>query len=165
MTDDFLGKSIRGEITHYTSEMAEQHDPQELLRMLDELVSLDHVVSVRWHQYTPYFNDGDACTFSVASPEVLLDVADEDDYDGDAEDNFLSEYYLYQYGEGDNWQQREAGKTYTYRGIETRAIYDALCKLQSKFKHHEAILQKKFGDPAVITYSGYEFSVDFYDHD
>lgn len=25
------------------------------------------VRAVRWHQYTPYFNDGDACTFTVGN--------------------------------------------------------------------------------------------------
>lgn len=165
MTNDFFGKTIHGDITHYTEGLAEQHDPIEFLNLLDALVSLDHVEAVRWHQYTPYFNDGEACTFNVYEPEVLLDVSDEDDEDGDASDNFLSAYYLYQYGEGSTWEERNQKRTYTYKGIDTKAIYDALIALSSVTQHHEAILSKKFGDPAVVTYDGDSFDVEFYDHD
>jgi hypothetical protein len=30
------------------------------------------VAAIRWRQYTPYFNDGEPCTFRVCDPEVLL---------------------------------------------------------------------------------------------
>jgi hypothetical protein len=30
------------------------------------------VAAIRWRQYTPYFNDGEPCTFNVCDPEVLL---------------------------------------------------------------------------------------------
>lgn len=30
------------------------------------------VAAIRWRQYTPYFNDGEPCTFKVSDPEVLL---------------------------------------------------------------------------------------------
>lgn len=33
---------------------------------------------LQWTQYTPYFNDGDACTFGVRSAYVLPVAADED---------------------------------------------------------------------------------------
>jgi len=38
---------------------------------------------VSWTQYTPYFNDGDECTFGVNDFDVYLteDDFDEDDYD------------------------------------------------------------------------------------
>jgi len=36
---------------------------------------------VKWTQYTPHFNDGDACTFSVNDPEVSVkSVTPEDMY-------------------------------------------------------------------------------------
>jgi hypothetical protein len=43
--------------------------------------------AIRWNQYTPYFNDGDACYFSAHNPEVNLfnedeDCQDEDDFNG-----------------------------------------------------------------------------------
>ena len=35
--------------------------------------------AIRWNQYTPYFNDGDPCTFSVGEVMFLVDGAAEDD--------------------------------------------------------------------------------------
>jgi hypothetical protein len=50
------------------------------------------VESIRWRQYTPYFNDGDACEFSVRGIYVKLVGADEDG--GDYEDGYEDEYGL-----------------------------------------------------------------------
>jgi len=37
------------------------------------------VKAVKWTQYTPYFNDGDPCTFSVNDPEFYFEGDDQDD--------------------------------------------------------------------------------------
>jgi hypothetical protein len=37
--------------------------------------------AVKWDQYAPSFNDGDACVFSVHTPKYLLSVAGEDEID------------------------------------------------------------------------------------
>jgi hypothetical protein len=41
------------------------------------------LVKFGWHQYTPYFNDGDECVFSadLGDPHILLEGQDEDLYD------------------------------------------------------------------------------------
>ena len=38
----------------------------------------EDVKAVSWAQYTPYFNDGDSCTFNNSEPELLY--LDEEDY-------------------------------------------------------------------------------------
>lgn len=48
--------------------------------------------AVRWRQYTPYFNDGDACTFSSGDLSILFDGADEEA--GDYEDGYIENYGL-----------------------------------------------------------------------
>jgi hypothetical protein len=35
----------------------------------------------KWHQYTPYFNDGEECTFSVSNDESSLEINDLGYYD------------------------------------------------------------------------------------
>lgn len=68
------------------------------------------VDAVRWSQYTPYFNDGDTCTFSVndwyARPIIIaesvnspegLDEELAEQYGCEDEDGFIDEY---QYREG-----------------------------------------------------------------
>jgi hypothetical protein len=52
------------------------------------------IKAIIWTQYTPYFNDGDPCTFSVHDPEFLIES------DG-SEDNY-SEYF-YDYDEDEDW--------------------------------------------------------------
>jgi hypothetical protein len=41
------------------------------------------VDSFAWVQYTPYFNDGDACTFGVNSDEDSIEINEESAYDDD----------------------------------------------------------------------------------
>ena len=40
------------------------------------------VKSIKWKQYTPYFNDGDACTFSVHEAYVFTGANNEDSWEG-----------------------------------------------------------------------------------
>lgn len=44
--------------------------------------------AIRWEQYTPYFNDGDPCEFSVGEPRFKVANGDEDE--GDWGDGFIS---------------------------------------------------------------------------
>jgi hypothetical protein len=37
------------------------------------------VVAIRWTQYTPYWQDGDTCTFSAEDPELQLFATEEDE--------------------------------------------------------------------------------------
>lgn len=37
------------------------------------------VVAIRWTQYTPYWQDGDTCTFSAEDPELQLFATEDDD--------------------------------------------------------------------------------------
>lgn len=55
--------------------------------------------AVRWSQYTPYFNDGDTCEFSVREIGVKFD---DGDCGGDYDDGFLSKWdvgYAFQDGQ------------------------------------------------------------------
>lgn len=62
---------------------------------VDKIPGGDHVLAVRWSQYTPYFNDGDSCEFSVNDPHVRLSKVAiaalrkvEEDEDEDWEDGY-----------------------------------------------------------------------------
>jgi hypothetical protein len=46
------------------------------------------ITAVRWRQYTPYFNDGDPCTFGVGEFTYKIDGKLDDG--GDYEDGFYS---------------------------------------------------------------------------
>lgn len=160
--NDFLGKPIHGDITHYTERVSEQHDPAELVRALDALCALDHVESIRWEQFTPYFNDGEPCVFRIQELTIKLDVSHGD---GDYEDGFLWEYELYEQGEGATWKERKENIIFQYRGIDTTDIFNSMNDLNNMMQHHKVIMQEKFGDPAQVTYDGETFHTEYYDHD
>ena len=69
---------------------------KEALSLLDEL----GIDSFTWQQYTPYFNDGDACVFSVYADEPRINDVDPYETDnfpkyGTAEyDTFWTPYRL-----------------------------------------------------------------------
>ena len=39
------------------------------------------VETFKWHQYTPYFNDGDECVFGVSNDDDSLEINEVDYYD------------------------------------------------------------------------------------
>jgi hypothetical protein len=63
-TRNFLGIPIDGEISR-----GDKRTPQRPLSELEPLIRAvlddDTIHSFGWRQYTPYFNDGDACVFRV----------------------------------------------------------------------------------------------------
>lgn len=131
-----FGRPIEGEVPRYTEGMPEQDDPARFLEALDELLNAEGVTGVVWHQYTPYFNDGDACTFGVYGGGVLL---------ADSEDDDPVEVYSLDDGPIKN---------------ALRAFERVLESGQ-----HYAVLSEKFGDPAEVKATKEGFAVEFYDHD
>lgn len=172
MTDTFYDRPIKGTISHYTESPGEQHHPDDLINALDALISLPEVAKVRWTQYTPYFNDGEACVFGVNSAEVLLTVEandevdeEDDEYDDYDQTHWRSTYELHEYGEGDTWEERRANMKYEIKGVNTAHVENKLAALEEEMNYHEVILSDKFGDPAEVTYDGEKFVVEHYDHD
>lgn len=167
MTDTFFDKPIHGDISHYSEGQKTQHDPQEFIDALDALVNLPGVESVRWEQYTPYFNDGDACVFNTHEFVVKLDNFD--DVEGDYGEGYLAAYELRSYKEGYDWRSGDEGLEYKYgtgdEAVDTTEIYQALQHVGEIVDHHYSILSDKFGDPAQVTYDGESFNVEYYDHD
>lgn len=54
-----------------------------LFKFIEEKVKdIPNFLRLQWIQYTPHFNDGDACEFSVCDPEIFLLDPDEDASDG-----------------------------------------------------------------------------------
>lgn len=68
-----FGRPITGDIPRYSEGMSEQDDPQKFLDALDTLLNIEGVFAVRWREYTPYFNDGDPCTFSAYVDGVIME--------------------------------------------------------------------------------------------
>lgn len=162
---DFGGKTISGDINRFSEAPPTQDDPQVFLDALDKVLECPGVEAVRWNQYTPYFNDGDACTFSIYSAYVKIKGDDEEV--GDYGNGFRSTYDLYDY-------DPEAGDTYETRrkfnqigDFPAKMIHDSLSEFEGVLESgkHYVVLNEKFGDPAQVTATRDGFEVEFYEHD
>jgi hypothetical protein len=113
--------------------------------------------ALRWTQYTPYFNDGDACVFGVndvyftnAKGEQLNDVNSWGwgEYEGDDEDVWAESYMTYLSGK--------------------QGVNAASCEfLSSMINSSEMvdIMEQMFGDHVCVTVTREGIDVEEYDHD
>jgi hypothetical protein len=69
------------------------------------------LVAIRWRQYTPYFNDGDACRFSVREFYTKMATTAEDA--GDYEDGF-------------DWEEGVVGEAVGHLQCITKDVYLAV---------------------------------------
>jgi hypothetical protein len=177
-TRTFMGMTIEGEVGRFTPRPA-QRPAEELLPYVNNLLAFDEIAGVKWTQYTPYFNDGDACVFSANGPMLTLT----EDADKTAEDDEEQEEYAYDdrvwisdYSEKFlslvpeyDWVGKWPDRVKVYReGTGNRDLaeaYDALEALESGA--FDDVLQEHFGEHSMVHfYKGSDkIRVDFYEHD
>lgn len=63
--ENFLGIPVEGII--YENHKAEQKSLEELAPLIKAVLDDPMFVTIEWAQYTPYFDDGDTCTFRVGT--------------------------------------------------------------------------------------------------
>jgi len=102
--------------------------------------------AVRWTQYTPHFNDGDACTFSVHDPFVSIKPLKEMD-DDEINDTDTAPWFS-------AWSDNG------------NPCAKAAAEVGKFFQDIEDVLETAFGDGVEVTVkrSG-AITVDDYDHD
>lgn len=110
----------------------------------DLFIKHPELYAVKWNQYTPHFNDGEPCTFSVHELEYLLkkEVVDlEDDIDVD---------------EDYEWLGRAEGELYESLSALSHFIEDV---------DNEQILASLFGDGVSVVATENGIETEDYDHD
>ena len=119
------------------------------------------VTTIRWTQFTPYYNDGSECVFGVNEPEIELSMSYLKKHPGL---NVMgSEYYK---GEGEPPQSRTVstyGIDKKYK-VEYPELYDALESIKELFTA-EDILRHVFGEHAEVVVTPEKIVVEEYDHD
>lgn len=96
------------------------------------------LIAIRWRQYTPYFNDGDPCTFRLGDFDMKFPDTPEDG--GDCEDGFESTY-----GER---RKSPVAEAVSALGRIDRQVYESV-----------------FGDHCTVTATREGFEVEEYEHD
>lgn len=78
-----LGMPIKGEIFRPSSRKKNQRPKSQFATLVKAALDAKGVEELRWRQYTPYFNDGDACVFGAHSLEMRVEgVEIEDGFPG-----------------------------------------------------------------------------------
>lgn len=161
MTTNFLGIPINGDITRGGARV-EQKPIEELQPILQAVLDDPTIVEFGWRQYTPYFNDGEPCTFSTHGTWVRT-TADED-----ADEDELEMWGHHSLGKVSGGRNKDTGRweTYPYEGPD-EARFDRCKALETAIEGgaFEHVLLDAFGDHANITVRRDGIEVEFYDHD
>lgn len=125
------------------------------------------ITAIMWTQYTPYFNDGDPCTFHVYDPyftnaneEQMKDITRWGDYEGDDQAVFSESSWAF-YGESDF--AVESRKTMESQGCDFESLIAFDKVLQSR--EIEDVMLSMFGDHVRVVATRNGFDVEDCDHD
>lgn len=156
MTDnrpqELLGFSITGNYSRFTELQAEQYPLSQLLPVLQKVIDDHTVAEFGWTQYTPYFNDGEACIFHAYGVWVSTvepsDSPDDDDY----EDEYKSDKF--------------AVRSYSWKDEELSPDHWIDLEKAIEGGHFYSALLETFGDPAEVTWSRKEaeFHIEYAEH-
>lgn len=124
---------------------------EAIAQLMKEVPAVDQV---RWHQYTPYFNDGDACEFGIGAVTYKFDssieFSEERQENGLCMDDegFVDEFEL------------EVSDGFTKKQLK------ALATFSDQINAVTPLLEKAFGDHAQVTCDSKSVTSEEYtDHD
>ena len=144
---------------------AEKSAAKEIMGILKELMSANpSLVGMRWNQYTPHFNDGDACEFGVNEPEYQFALGapakSEDEEDEDSNEGWYDSYYI------DDEFFAKRTDIINAKDIPKvkKAVKDAHAVFE-KLTQMDDQLKAMFGDGVQITVTSGGVEVEDYDHD
>jgi len=179
----FAGRPIVGDIGYYSRTPTPQAPASELIALLDAVLALPGVDAVQWEQYTPYFNDGDVCVFSVHEPEFrMMPIVRKETPEECRERELRRQLAEIQrelgmpVQEPESDEQDSAGefheKWYLQDGDWGYApLTDEEMRIVETFTNalvdgsHFVALHEHFGDPAQVTATSEGFRVEYYSHD
>ncbi|MBB3752417.1 hypothetical protein FHT44_004929 [Mycolicibacterium sp. BK634] len=154
-TKTVCGRPVTGTVDYpYRRKKVEQGSIEEFVAVLDRLFEHPQVEAVRWSQFTPSFNDGDPCVFSLG--EFYVKLTDGDEEGGENEDGFYGEYDI-----NEHFSTEDA----SYDSDNNHPIAEILDKELGwqTAERFDDVLESAFGDPAEITATREGFHVEFYE--
>lgn len=192
MSKTIFGMPVSGDAGEPTDPV-QQRPLSDLEPVFRALIEDPNVHSFGWTQYTPYFNDGDTCEFSVNEPwlRTVDDVAAEadaeegqDDYDFEIGDTHptlgnkvdvrfelsaeeLAEAKARYRAKG--WHESYV-RTHEYRCVDREAKYPETLERAKKLSDIQAYelecaMRQAFGDHARVTVTKDGITIDEHSHD
>ena len=163
----FLGVPVFGSFNEPATRV-EQYPVEQFQPILQAVLQHPDFAAVRWTQYTPYFDDGDPCVFSVREYSIgFLLNSDEEGTDGfdsythriDRHPSLGSVSHVWDEDTRKYVEQPYEGPD-EQRYLTFKALSDALSA-----GHFENVLLAAFGDHAEVTITPDRIDVDHYHHD
>lgn len=160
---NFLGIPVEGDIVR-GNKRQDQRPIEELQPLLAAVLADDFIVEFGWRQYTPYFNDGEPCEFSVYGPWFRTSAA----ADLDVEEMYQLEL--------DSGHPTLSDRSWNHAAnrYDTRVLTPEVAASAGRAKalsiaieggKFEDVLLEAFGDHATVTVKRGGISVEFYEHD
>lgn len=127
------------------------------------------ITGVVWTQYTPYFNDGDTCEFSVNDATFTNAPVDElediswGEYNGDTEGVWACENLNHVLTCGREYYEDTKNQILASGGVDADScnlFNKAICSGEM-----ESVMQAMFGDHVKVIATRDGFDVEEYDHD
>lgn len=185
MTDNFLGLPVEGEPYVPREYRTEQLSEAEVDALFRAVIEAPGVQGIAWTQYTPHWNDGEPCVFSVHEPYIALEGArteEDEGYDfyfdyGWQEDDYEENGRVWLSTYNSEFDRLVGKRRYNWSGgnrsytdeIVNEALFHPIYNLfnaigEGKCNH---VLMQKFGDSAQITIDvqNGKVIINEYDHD
>lgn len=150
------------EINKVKQDLVDKLKPSFKDMFIPFLEKYPEIKRLSWTQYTPYFNDGEPCVFSVGDLFGFLDIEDECDYEGSLP------IYDWYFNEEKDYQKKFMDQMREMFGSveKVKELSNDFKSLQKAFnKIPEDIMEQIFGDHAKIIVTKDGLDVEEYDHD
>ena len=180
-------QSVITSVNQELNTLLAQHGKQIVESFFTPLVDLG-IKQIYWTQYTPFFNDGDACEFTIYDVFINSDSETSMDNYPEWQNGWTTGWELvYSFKEfvppnDTSWrkytivdiaqleQEAISRKEYAislgYNEPLANAVSQALANLTDKFAQSENLLKETFGDHVSIAWRhGSGFTVEHHDHD
>lgn len=131
--------------------------------ILEIMNSCEDLKTISWTQYTPYFNDGDTCEFSVQMDYLEVNGEESSGYDPSSE---LTPYIVEHQGTWNNKARMYEGRIEVPNPKFNKGLADAVDSI-SKFLgiFDDDFYKYQFGDHQKITVTKTKVTQEEYDHE
>lgn len=176
---NLIGIPIEGSITGIGERRVQQLPIEDLMPLLKDVHQDPGIHSFGWRQYTPYYNDGEQCVFSVGNVWFLTpgDAVDPEDRRRREEDYYAWEEehsYAGKYGFAPTVHEQiynEVTRRYVTKEYDNPRYDEARlerCQVLAEAlwsDQYDLALLAKFGDHAIVTINKDKITVEFYEHE
>lgn len=161
---EFAGLPVEGDII-YGDETEDQRPIEEFYDRMLAVLAFDDVKEIHWTQYTPYFNDGDVCTFGTGEVTITFHSIPDPDDSSPYERGYNLHSPQVQGGYAQKYDREKRNWVNVGAPLPQHPSFEAYKEFARGFGPHQVDLLKSFGDHAEVHVSRTGIRVDRYDHE